>query len=76
MGLECEYLARGLQPEYRDPPPNILRASKTWRLLLQIDSDPALKMNWGDAGRLYVFIRQKHAEAGDFSKTVTLSQSH
>lgn len=76
MGLECEYLARGLQPEYRDPPPNILRASKSWRLLLQIDSDPALKMNWGDAGRLYVFIRQKHAEAGVFSKTVTLSQSH
>jgi uncharacterized protein YwqG len=76
MGLECEFLSRGLAPEWRDPPPNILRASKTWRLLLQIDSDPALKMNWGDGGRLYVFIRQKHAEAGDFSKTVTLSQSY
>ena len=76
MALECEFLARGLDPEWRDPPPNILRASKTWRLLLQIDSDPALKMNWGDGGRLYVFIRQNHAEAGVFSKTVTLSQSH
>lgn len=75
MAVECEYLARGLKPEH-EPPPNILRASKSWRLLLQIDSDPALKMNWGDAGRLYVFVRQKHAEAGDFSKTVTLSQGY
>lgn len=75
MAVECECLARGLEPEH-EPPPNILRASKSWRLLLQIDSDPALKMNWGDAGRLYVFVRQKHAEAGDFSKTVTLSQCY
>lgn len=77
MGLSCEYFARGMNP-YKNPEatPAIERASKAWRLLLQVDSDKSLKMNWGDGGRLYVFIREKHAIAGDFSKTITLWQTH
>jgi uncharacterized protein YwqG len=77
MALACERLARGLDPDTdEEPTPAIERASKEWRLLLQIDSDPALKMNFGDGGRLYVFIREKHAQAGRFSKTVSLWQTY
>lgn len=78
MAISCELMRRGLPPEYEgtEITPAIERASKQWRMLLQIDSDPALKMNWGDAGRLYVFIREKDALAGDFSRTVTISQSY
>lgn len=77
MALECEYLHRGLRRDYAAPVPDaIRRASWQWRLLLQIDSDEALNMNWWDAGRLYVFIRARDAKRGDFSKAVTITQTH
>ena len=78
MWLSCEHLARGLpEPSWdEDIPPAIERAGKEWRLLLQIDSDPTLKMNFGDGGRLYLFIRERHARRGDFSKTVALWQTY
>jgi hypothetical protein len=72
---ECE--ARSL--EYRAnalTPPDIEQAAADWRLLIQIDSDSALKMNWGDGGQFYVLIREQDARAGDFSQTVTLSQTY
>lgn len=78
MAIECERLARGLPPA--DPgaevTQTIARAARSWRLLLQVDSDPALRMNWGDGGRLYVFIREQHAREGDFTKAVSLSQTY
>ena len=77
MALSCERIRRGRQPdEGEEPTPAMQRASKAWRLLLQIDSDPGLKMNWGDGGMLYVFIREQDARKGDFSKTVTISQTY
>lgn len=75
MHVECELLRRGLDRD-AEITPAIERAARQWRLLLQVVSDPALGMNWGDGGRLYVFIREKDARAGDFTKTVALSQSH
>lgn len=77
MALECEHLYRGITRDYAAPVPDaVRRASSQWRLLLQIDSDPALQMNWWDAGRLYVFVRARDAKRGDFSRIVTITQSY
>jgi uncharacterized protein YwqG len=78
MAFVCEHLSRGLpEPRWDEQiGPGVEKASKDWRLLLQIDSDPKLKMNFGDGGRLYVFIREADARAADFSKTVTIFQTY
>ncbi|MCR5877238.1 YwqG family protein [Phenylobacterium sp. J367] len=75
MSITAELLARGL-PASAEVSAEIEDAARDWRLLLQIDSDPALGMNFGDAGRLYVFIKETHARAGDFSKTVANWQTY
>jgi uncharacterized protein YwqG len=77
MQIECELLRRGLRDTPQDEVSDaVRRASKQWRMLLQIDADPDLGMKWGDAGCLYVFVRKSDAARRDFSKTITLWQTH
>ncbi|WP_242343728.1 YwqG family protein [Anaeromyxobacter terrae] len=47
-----------------------------WRLLLQLDSDPAVRFEWGDAGRLYVLARDEDVLARRFDRAWLLLQCY
>ncbi len=83
MALICQLESDGQDWEriLKETAPDILtkahaRAARRWRLLLQIDSDDALKMSWGDRGRLYFFVPEREARAGDFSAVWMIWQCH
>lgn len=52
----------------------ILAEPNDWRLLLQIDSDEDHGMLWGDAGKLYFWIREQDLAARDFERCWLIQQ--
>ena len=57
-------------------PEGTIPDAANWRLLLQLDTDDEAGMMWVDEGRLYFWIHEKDALAGDFSKAWMILQSH
>lgn len=53
----------------------LLREPVSWKLLLQIDSDEAAGMMWGDMGRLYIWVPEHDARQGDFTNVWLILQS-
>ena len=79
MEFECECQAKGVfeayQLELEDPRRiELQRSAKDWRLLLQLDSDEALGFTWGDAGRLYFWIREEDLLRSHFEDVVCVLQ--
>ncbi len=71
MALECQLASNGVyvgSPEdYNSAEAQSLAAgAQDWKLLFQIDSDEALGVMWGDAGRLYFWVRAAEARANNF----------
>ena len=64
MELECALTTNGIYTGdgrgYKDRRAAKLAQSQyDWRLLLQIDTDDSAGMMWGDAGRIYYWIREQ-----------------
>lgn len=81
MELECALVTNGLycgdQTGYEDPRAAELgQQAERWRLLLQLDTDDAAAMMWGDVGRLYFWIRDDDLQARRFDRTWTILQCH
>jgi len=52
-----------------------LRAGRSdWRLLLQVASDDAPRMMWGDAGISYYWIRDEDLRERDFDRAWLILQ--
>jgi hypothetical protein len=47
-----------------------------WRLLLQVDSDGNAGMMWGDAGRLYFWIRDEDLRLARFDRVCAIMQCY
>jgi uncharacterized protein YwqG len=79
MELECQLTTHGYDcgdPDvYRSKAAEELRENAPdWKLLLQLDSDDATGMQWGDAGLLYFWVRESDARDADFSKVWLILQ--
>lgn len=75
MRSECQLVSNGIYcgdgtADHDPRAAALLRDSADWRLLLQIDSDEdGPGWMWGDAGRLYYWIRRQDLAALNFLKT-------
>lgn len=84
MRRECQLvnhaLDTGLAPAPYDSPrarPLLRTAGTTWRLLLQIDSDETGPgWTWGDAGRIYFWIRHDDLVARTFDRAWLVLQCY
>jgi uncharacterized protein YwqG len=79
MELECQLVSNGLYcgdaSGYHDPRAKQLENGRSdWLLLLQLDSDDAAGMMWGDCGMLYFWIRQSDLAAARFDNSWMILQ--
>ncbi len=82
MELECQLVTNGLYcgdaTGYEDPRrPELEKGMKDWQLLLQVDSEEdKTGMMWGDAGRLYFWIKKQDLKNLDFDKSWLILQCY
>lgn len=80
MAILCQLASHGLDVAKSIPQTaeaeKIAAGAADWRLLLQLDSDEAVGMQWGDCGRLFFWIPTPAAEKADFSAVWMIMQSY
>ena len=81
MELECEIIAHGLSTGdgsgYKQAQElNLGQFVGRWTLLLQIDSSDELGMDWGDCGRIYLWITEQDLAARAFERSWLILQCY
>lgn len=81
MELECQLASHGIDcgtssgyqsAEAQD----LAEGAPDWRLLLQVDSDSQLDWCWGDAGRIYYWIKEQDLARRKFDETWLILQCY
>ena len=75
MRLECQLASQGVT-DINDPRAKELsKGANGWQLLLQIDSDDELGMEWGNTGMIYYWLRASDLKKLDFEEAWLVLQS-
>lgn len=78
MRIECQLASHGVAMENAQSDPRtaaLTAGAGNWQLLLQVDSEPQAKMQWGDAGILYYWVERDALRAGNFENAWVVLQS-
>ena len=77
MRMECQLAANGVTDPDAAPQrvAQLAPGANDWLLLLQIDSDPSVGMQWANAGMLYFWIRRQDLAQGQFAHVWVVLQS-
>ncbi|GHO82032.1 YwqG family protein [Dictyobacter formicarum] len=75
MRLQCQMMTNGIT-DIDDPRvAELTKSANEWQLLLQVDSDERIGMNWPGAGMLYYWIKLADLQAQKFDSTWLVAQS-
>ncbi len=77
MRLECQLAANGVADPDSAPDrvKQLTAGANDWIVLLQVDSDPSVGMQWANAGMLYFWIRRQDLAAKRFDAVWVVLQS-
>ncbi|GCE23538.1 YwqG family protein [Dictyobacter kobayashii] len=75
MRLQCQMMTNGVT-DIDDPKvAELTKEANAWQLLLQVDSDERIGMNWPGSGMLYYWIKLPDLQAQKFDGTWLVAQS-
>ncbi len=75
MQLQSALVSQGFTSQDDPAAAQAVQTRGDWRLLLQIDSDPASGMRWGSAGRIFYWIESAPLKELQFENTWLVMQS-
>jgi uncharacterized protein YwqG len=76
MRLQCQWMSLGVTDTSDPRVASLSAGASDWQLLLQVDSDPAMGMRWGDGGMLYIWMSRAALSARQFDHSWLIMQTN